>query len=281
MRTNVNKWVFFAAIATGITLFAGSCKKEMSSNPASTTSYNLYMTDSPADYQAVNVNITGAEIHSDVSGWVKLNVKAGIYNLLSLANGKDTLIATGKVAVGHVSQIRLFVASGGNSVVINNVSYPLEVPSGMESGIKLQVNSELVSGTTYNFTIDFDAGMSVVPLGNGTYLLKPVIRPITFTTGTIKGTVSPEMARAAIVAFLTTGTSDSAETSGEFWERDTAVSFAFGDGDDRDDGFRIRGLEGGLYTVIVVPLPPFSTSTFTNVSVTEGQVTDMGTITLH
>src|SRR6185312_5373402 len=178
MRTNVNKWVFFAAIATGITLFAGSCKKEMSSNPASTTSYNLYMTDSPADYQAVNVNITGAEIHSDVSGWVKLNVKAGIYNLLSLANGKDTLIATGKVAVGHVSQIRLFVASGGNSVVINNVSYPLEVPSGMESGIKLQVNSELVSGTTYNFTIDFDAGMSVVPLGNGTYLLKPVIRPI-------------------------------------------------------------------------------------------------------
>src|ERR1700741_3251332 len=100
MKTNAK--TIAAAFLFGCAAFSVSCKKNDSNNPstAQTAPYNMYMTDAPAaQYSAVYVNITGAQVYSGGT-WTSLNINAGTYNLLNLTNGKDTLIASGNVVTG-------------------------------------------------------------------------------------------------------------------------------------------------------------------------------------
>lgn len=274
MKTNMVIETFLAiAFALCCTLFV-MCNKDNSVSPApSTTAYNLYMTDAPADYQQVNVNITGAQVHSDVSGWVTLAIRPGIYNLLALTNGTDTLIANGQVAVGNVSQIRLMLDNSGNSVMVNGVFYPLETPSADQSGLKLNVNSTLIKGVTYNMTIDFDAGRSVVQTGANTYILKPVIRAVlTPASGQISGAILPNTHITAVLAAPTQVTVGENES-----EDDSDMTYSATESGD----FDLQGLAAGTYNVLIMPGPPFAIQTVSNVSVAQGQVTNIGTITLH
>jgi hypothetical protein len=241
-----------------------SCKKNETGPTPQNTSYNMYMTDSPGDYQAVYVNIIGAQVNSDVTGWVNLNVKAGIYNLLSLSNGKDTLLASGSVAVGTASQIRLILGPTGNTVVVNGVSYPLMTPSAQQSGLKLDVHAQFVNGVQYNILLDFDAGMSVVAEGNGSYILKPVIRAvIPPVNGSISGRISPVSADAVVIAMSANS--------------DSAVSYSsFITG-----SFMVQGLAAGTYKVVIIPKSPFTETSYFDVVVNQGSVTDMGSITFQ
>jgi len=264
MKTNMQiRAIGCMAIALSSICYV-SCTKDNSTSPSSgTAQYNMYMTDAPAGYQQVNVDIIGAQVNSATAGWVGLNIHPGIYNLLTLTNGKDTLLATGMVAVGGVSQVRLILGED-NTVMVNNTLYPLQTPSAEQSGLKLNINGTLVAGTVYNVTLDFDAGMSVVQTGNGSYILKPVIRAlISPDNGVIKGIISPANSVTAIVAVSESSDSTSSYSS--------AIS-----GD-----FMVNTLPTGSYKVIIMPQPPYAIQTFTSVAVVSGQVTDMGTITLQ
>ena len=66
------------------------------------------LTDSPGDYEQVNIDIRKIEVHTNTSNWVTYDVNAGVYNLLELANGLDTLLASFELPPGKLSQIRLF-----------------------------------------------------------------------------------------------------------------------------------------------------------------------------
>jgi hypothetical protein len=262
MKTNVNI-ITAILVACGLMLSV-SCKKTEETPSAQTTSYNMYMTDSPGDYQAVYVDIIGAQVNSDISGWTNLNVKAGIYNLLSLSNGKDTLLATGSVAVGTASQIRLILGPTGNTVVVNGASYPLLTPSAQQSGLKLDIHAQFVSGVQYSILLDFDAGMSVVATGNGSYILKPVIRAVVSpVNGSISGHINPVSADAAIIAISANS--------------DSAVSYSsFITG-----SFMVQGLAAGTYKVVIIPKSPFTATSYFDVIVNQGSVTDMGSITFQ
>ncbi|HWY98409.1 MAG TPA: DUF4382 domain-containing protein [Bacteroidia bacterium] len=262
MKTNV-KILTAVFVACGL-LLSLSCKKSETGPAGQTTSYNMFMTDSPGDYQAVYVNIIGAQVNSDVSGWVNLNLKTGIYNLLSLSNGKDTLLASGSIAVGTASQLRLILAPTGNTVVVNGISYPLMTPSAQQSGLKLDLHAQFVSGVQYNILLDFDAGMSVVTEGNGSYILKPVIRAVVSpVNGSISGRISPVSADAAVIAISANS--------------DSAVSYSsFITG-----GFMVQGLASGTYKVVIIPKPPFTSTSYFDVIVNQGSVTDMGSITFQ
>lgn len=60
--------------------------------------------------------------------------------------------------------------------MVDSTVHPLKVPSGSESGLKVQVNKDIKPNQTYVFTLDFDAHKSVVKTGNNQYLLKPVVK---------------------------------------------------------------------------------------------------------
>lgn len=153
-----------------ITLVA--CQKE---NDGS-TDLRIHLTDAPFDASEVNVDIreVSVNLRDDSSGWTKLNTTAGIYNLLELQNGIDTLIGQAIVPTGTLKEVR-FVLGTENSIVIDSTEYPLTIPSGSESGLKIKLNKQL-SANLDSLIIDFDAALSIHQDGSGNYLLKPVLK---------------------------------------------------------------------------------------------------------
>lgn len=220
--------------------------------------YAIRMTDVPGPYDAVYIDLQGVEITGGGGETVITNVHTGIYNLLDYSNGIDTLIASGTLNDANVSQIRLILGPN-NSVVINNVSYPLSTPSADQTGLKLQVHQTLQAGVLYSVLLDFDANKSIVELGNGNYKLKPVIRTIEAAiSGAIRGKISP----AGTLAFATATSASNLSY--------TASVNANGD-------FLLMGIPAGTYTVTVTPSLPLIPVTQTNISVTTGGTTSLST----
>lgn len=249
-------------MGSGISLlFMASCND---SEDKGTATVNVRLTDGPAAYSAVNIDIQKIEIGVN-GGWVPLNFpKPGIYNLLDFKNGADVVLGQATLPEGNVSQMRMILGPN-NSLVSNGVTYPLQTPSGEQSGLKFNWHQTLVSNGAYNVWIDFDAGRSIVKTGNGSYILKPVIRTFSeLTNGQIKGYVQPQAAKAVVHAITATDTLA------------TAIP--------NPDGFYMfSGLPQGNYTVSYDAdnSTGYVDENIGNVSVVFGQVTNLGTKTLH
>ena len=168
---------FFSALFLLLTAFVfNSCKKDKAGYG------NIYvmLTDSPATYQKVNVNIVQVSVHlvpiSGKAEWIDLPTKSGVYDLLQLQNGVDTtIVATNQLAAGKITEMRLLLGSN-NSIMADSVVYPLTVPSGTQTGIKLPGPINVTANTTVQVLLDFVASQSVVASGSGSYQLKPVIQ---------------------------------------------------------------------------------------------------------
>ena len=165
-------------IVLSVTLFVLSvilliaCSKDSDT----TTQLKVNLTDNPYNATEVNVDIQQVRVNlrDDSTGWVDLDTYEGIYNLLGLQNGVDTLLAQVTIPTTTVKEIR-FVLGSNNSIKINDVVYPLTIPSGSESGLKIKVNKQLNAGLD-SLLIDFDAALSIHQNGAGDYELKPVLK---------------------------------------------------------------------------------------------------------
>jgi hypothetical protein len=162
--------------------------------------------DGPSEYDHVYVDIQQVEITVEGHAAVTITpVRTGVYDLLKFRNGIDTLLAEADLPLGKISQMRLILGSN-NSVVVNDTTYALNTPSAQESGLKLNLKETLEGGKTYTFWIDFDAGRSVIKTGNGSYILKPVMRAYSEqTNGVLYGTAWPA-AQAEVLAVNGTDT---------------------------------------------------------------------------
>ena len=241
-----------------------SCKKD-----AEKSRLTVYLTDAPADYDAVNIEIVEISVKATSdggeNGWQSLPMAVSpvTYNLLEFTNGMETLLTSVELPAGKISQLRLKLGDG-NTIVVNGVSesLPLEVPSGQESGLKFNIHADLVGGIEYKLWIDFEASRSIVDNGAGAYILKPVIRTFTeATSGAIKGIVMPLDADATVEA-----------TNG--------VDILSAIPDPLTGQFLIRGVPPGSWTVTIDGNNGYIDQTKANVAVTIGQVNDIGTVTL-
>jgi len=163
-----------ALISFGSILFV-ACSKD---NDSHSTTLKVKMTDNPVVAEEVNVDIQQIRVKfkdgDSLSSWMDLNTTAGIYDLLGLQNGVDTLLAIGVIPTNVVKEIR-FVLGSNNSIKVAGVTFPLTIPSGSESGLKIKVNQQL-HGTLDSLLIDFDAALSIHQTGAGDYELKPVLK---------------------------------------------------------------------------------------------------------
>lgn len=150
-----------------------ACSKD---GEADNYTLRVRLTDNPINAEEVNVDIRQVRVNlrNDSSGWVNLNTQAGIYNLLGLQNGVDTLLATGTLPTNDVKELRLVLGSQ-NTIKVSGTTYPLTIPSGEESGLKIKVNKRL-SASIDSLLVDFDAGLSIYQTGNGEYKLRPVLK---------------------------------------------------------------------------------------------------------
>lgn len=165
MKTKV---LSLAALACALLVF--SCKKENRTVPV-----QLLLTDNPASYDSVNVDIREVQlkISKDSTSWIKVDTKDSVYNLLDLQGGVTTVLAQDEVPEGTLKEVR-FILGPDNHVVVDGVNYPLQTPSAEDSGLKIKIDKDL-KATLNTFTLDFDAALSVKE-ENGNYRLSPVIK---------------------------------------------------------------------------------------------------------
>lgn len=161
------------------TLLLTSCKKDENSETG-TGGITIRLTDAPANYQQVNIDIQRVSVHlvpnSGKADWIDLNTKSGVYDLLKLQNGIDTAIVdTTKLPAGKITQMRLILGTN-NTIMADSVLHNLTIPSGSKTGIKLIGHVIIDPNKTVSVLIDFDAHESIVLSGNGKYHLKPTIK---------------------------------------------------------------------------------------------------------
>lgn len=224
-----------------------------------TSAISIKLTDGPGFYDAVNVDLKEIQINMVKQGWITLPLKrVGIYNLLKLSNGIDTLICQTNVPVGTITDIRLILGNN-NSVVYNGVSYSLNTPTAAETTLKLNLASvNLQAHNSYSFWFDFDAGKSITSTASG-YVFKPVIRAFSpETNGKIKGSVLPVSKKSVVYVTNTT-------------ESYSAIP-------DANGNFLINGVVEGSYTVRIHPTEGtgVSDAVYTKVVVKYGTTTDLG-----
>ena len=175
---------------------------------SSSSTLNLGITDGPvASASAVVVSFTGVELQPSGGGkTITFNFSTPeTIDLLKEQNGNEASLLSGvSVPAGNYDWIRLLlnVSSSGtvaNSYIeINGAQYPLVIPSGAQTGLKLVQGFTMTANQVANFTIDFMLQQSItappgLTSGGGTqdYILKPALRLINnVQAGTISGTVA-------------------------------------------------------------------------------------------
>ncbi len=257
--------VFAGVLALGMIAFTGC---SVDSDPATGT-MQVKLHDAPADYDEVNIFIERVDVNRTTGdeGWETISEPNQHYDLLELTKGAYAVIADEELETGTYPQIRLVVSREDNTVVIDGEDHGLFVPSGEETGVKLNVNAEIREGIVYTLLLDFDAHRSVVKTGQAQepgYILKPVIRATNEAiTGNIGGTIEPPEARAVVAAVA----------------NDETISTTYADEDNGE--FLLFGLEEGTYDVSVEPREEgYSDTTIENVPVEVDETTDIGTIVL-
>lgn len=267
-----NRFVKILAAASCLAWLAGCSTDHGSLNRAGVGHVTVHLTDAPGDFDAVNIVVTNVSVHrvgSDSDGWEDLTVQVGTFDLLLLQNGVMTTLALGNVPVGHYDQIRLRLGDGSN-VVVNGVTFPLTVPSGLTSGLKLIGSFDVVEGQDRQLTLDFNAAQSIHTTGTGAYILRPTVRliegpvvtPPADTTGSITGRTLPAGASAKIYAI------QGADTLSKTTNRSS--------GD-----FSLAPLIAGTYSVAIDADSTYRDTTLAGVVVSAGQVTALGDIQLQ
>ena len=176
------KKVIYSAFALASILFLSSCSKDDSTDNTGTSQFKVVLKDAPTDLDSVFVDIREVRINmtadstdsTSAGGWQTLPTNIGIYNLLQLTNGIDTTISSTTIPRGTIKQIRLILGDS-NRVVSSGISYPLTIPSGSQSGLKVMLHKE-VAATLDSLVIDFDAALSVRRENDGSYKLRPVLQ---------------------------------------------------------------------------------------------------------
>ncbi|MBI2729888.1 MAG: DUF4382 domain-containing protein [Sphingobacteriales bacterium] len=271
--------------------YACSKDKSASSNlPANQQHLSLYLSDDPSLFDKVLLDIKSVEVlvdtcaakpgnHDDYDDddhhpdslnhpcavWDTLTMQPGVYDLLQLRNGVDTLLAQGNIPKGNVRKIRIDIGTN-NSLVKDSISYPLHLPPGAPSYIILNLRGDEwreYKPDHLHLWLDFDIARSIIRLNNGQFYLRPVFHLYTVsTTGSIEGVVVPGEALPVISVYNST---------------DTAYAIPWHDG----GGFKVRGLKDGTYTLFVNASNGYADTTITNISVVAGKKTEIGKITLH
>jgi hypothetical protein len=229
-------------------------------------SIKMYLVDAPSSLDSIIIFVKRVEVHrsdgGDNSRWYIINDSLRSFDLLELTNGASAVLGNSVLEPGKYSQIRL-ILDEGNYVIDQGVKHYLTVPSGMETGIKLNHQFTIESDNLYELYLDFNVDKSVHITGNGEYMLQPVIRVMPMIiSGTISGQVLPIDAQATV--FTTIGT-------------DTVTTYP-----DENGFFKLMALPQGNYNVEIHPENIlYKDTVVTGVNVFAEQNTDIGTVELE
>ncbi len=185
-------------IAAGVSAALVSCGGGGSSSSAKQGQLSLALTDAPVDsLQSVVITVTGVSIKPANGNAKTISFDTPkVINMLDLQNGAiESLLDEYKLDAGTYQWIRLELSTAeGDLYVMDELGgmVSLTIPSGFQTGLKLNHEFVIAQGGDANFTIDFDLRKSMTkPNGQQNYFLKPSLRLIDNTSvGTLSGQVS-------------------------------------------------------------------------------------------
>lgn len=173
----------------------------------STGQLKFSVADAPVDgATAVVVKFTGVEVKPKNGPAVQFDLSTPrSVDLLATANGTAFVLLGGvTLDAGEYEFARLKVVSDRNTTdsyidLQDGSRAPLFVPSGSESGLKLNQGFVVPEGGVRALIVDFDLRRSIVkPQGQQAYTLKPVLRLVDETRiGLVSGTVAASRITAA------------------------------------------------------------------------------------
>ena len=242
---------------------------DSSGSSTETGTMRVLMTDAPANYESVTIDLQGVRIHRsadaeiDESGWIDIMTEPERIDLLSLVNGNVALLGELDLEPGEYNQMRLILGDA-NEVVVDGETIPLDTPSAQQSGLKLNIDSEITEGGLFSLLLDFDASRSIVQAGaSGKFILKPVIRTVSLeATGSIQGDIIPAEAQPWVYAIA---------------DQDTLA----GTRADETGSFLLIGLPSGTYQVSVEPNEDqYEHEVISNVEVVSDATTELDTINI-
>jgi hypothetical protein len=294
MKT-VTKWLTAASSVTAV-LLVFACNKNNSSNtnssiPAGQSRLSLYMMDGPVQFTKVLIDIRQVAVqidtadqqsdqdhddqwddsycgwHRDKSNksviWDTLSITPGVYDLLQLRNGTDTLLASGQFPSGKILKVKITLGSDNTIFTDSTTSYPLEVfgPNPYFTVNVSRVNVASLASNDFKLWLDFNLSRSIV-FWSGEFLLKPYL--VVFNdqvTAKVQGQVLPSGAAALVTAYNAT---------------DTLYAVPFWNGQ-----YQFRGVPAGTYSVNFKGAGGYQDTTLADIKVDSMKVVKLPTITLH
>lgn len=149
----------------------------------------LRLHDAPASFQSATVWVSKVQLVGGDSGIQTVSTTPTSYDLLSLQNGVSALLGTATIPAGSYEQLRLIVDSArvvlasGFTFADGDSTASLRVPSGMETGIKVN----FAGGVTLppgqsTMAVDFDVSQSFVLNGPSTGPFAVSFKPVIHAT---------------------------------------------------------------------------------------------------
>ncbi|MEW6332407.1 MAG: DUF4382 domain-containing protein [Pseudomonadota bacterium] len=273
------------SILAGAMLAIAGCGGGGAGDGAGTGTLSLQITDGPVESaKHVYVQFSGLELHAadgqhttlyycqDPADATNPPIVSETACTTTPAPKKiDLLAQTGGVAEdllvdftlpsGRYNWIRLMVdAVAGTQdsyiVLLDDSEHELEIPSGAETGLKLNRGFVVPAGGSADFTIDFDLRKSVhftgTDPGTGEYMLRPTLRLADNSmTGAIAGTVHQSLVLAgctpAVYVYEGSGVApDDIDTDPNTLDPVTTATVKLDNGTYR---YKAAYLEAGTYTV--------------------------------
>lgn len=190
------------------------------------------------------------------------------FDLIDLRDGRTDLLADATLPVGTYTQMRL-VVTGGEVTLTDGRTFPLTVPSGAQSGIKLNFTFEVSADEQTVLLLDVDLSRAFTPIPGGKIDHVSSIRQFHFSpsvamrliklleAGAVSGTVTDESQQPLA------GVSVTAIKDGE--ELTSTATLA-------DGSYTLAGLATGTYR-IEFSLSGYEDVSVGDISVTAGQET--------
>lgn len=211
-----------------LVLLCGLLCFNLGCNSNGTGTLQVNLTDKPADeiYEQVVITFSQISVHKGLEqdvveatqdeeddnnedevdndgGWIVINGDEQAFDLLQLQDGKFDLLAQDALTEGVYTQIRLKIADGNDEagnpktyvkLAGDDTKYPLIIPSGLQSGLKLIHPFRIIADSITVLYLDFNAEKSLIKTGNGQYKLKPTIAVLSelYKQGIVGKVVSAE-----------------------------------------------------------------------------------------
>jgi len=226
------------------------------------------LTDAPVDgATSVVVAFTGIDLHGADGTTTSINFAATQHiDLLKLQGGATGILTQGTaVPAGNYQWLRLKVLADQNTqnesyiTLSDGSQYPLYIPSGAETGLKLVSGFTVAQGSTTSLLIEFDLRKSITapPGQSPNYILKPALRVINeLQVGKIAATVD---LAALTAAQLGSAAAVSSCNAGLYVFSGATATPDEADGDTVDDG--------GTDPVVYMPIPNDGTTTSVSLTI--------------